>query len=248
MSSFRPINALAAVAVLLLVPAPAAQAAHSTLLRVRSCQVGDTSKERQATFYSRMHALPGSSRMMMRFTLFQRGNGSLTQVAAPQLSHWRRSRPGVRTFGYAQTVTGLNSGGAYVVTVQYRWVDSKGRKLKTVRRTSSECRQDGQLSNLAVTRIAARPGDAPGTLLYSVDVTNSGAAEASGVVVDLFVDDGAADGTQLDSVKPGETVTVRVSGPACVLRLKAVVDRQDAIHETTEDDNVLRSRCPVVGA
>jgi hypothetical protein len=47
-------------------------------------------------------------------------------------------------------------------------------------------------------------------------------------------------------VEPGETVTVRVAGPACAARLRAVVDRADAIHETTEDDNVLRSRCPVV--
>ena len=65
-------------------------------------------------------------------------------------------------------------------------------------------------------------------------------------MVDLFVDDGAADGTRVDSIKPGETVTVRVSGPVCTRHIKAVVDRLDTIHETTEDDNVLRSRCPAV--
>jgi hypothetical protein len=67
------------------------------------------------------------------------------------------------------------------------------------------------------------------------------------VVVDLFVDDAGADGTRVDSIRPGETVTVRISGPACLQRVRAVVDRQDAIHETDEGDNVLRSRCPVVG-
>jgi CARDB protein len=245
---FRPITALAAVAVLLMVPAAVASAAPKTFLKVRSCQVGDSSKQRQATFYGRMRSITGASRMMMRFTVVDRSSEGSTLVPAPQLAQWRRSRPGVKTFGYAQTVTGLQVGGAYAAMVEYRWVDAKGRTLKTLRRTSAECRQDGKLPNLAVTRVAARSGDAPGTLVYSVDVTNWGAAEARNVVVDLFVDDAGADAAKVDSVKPGTTVTVRVSGPACVQRLRAVVDRQDAIHETTEDDNVLRSRCPQVGA
>ena len=244
---FRNTAAVAAVAALTLVPATAAQAS-STLLKVRSCQVGDSSKQRQATFYSRMRAVPGAKRMAMRFSLLDHSTTGKSPVSAPQLSVWRRSRPGVKAFGYAQTVTGLKVGGAYAMTVEYRWLDANGKAIKSSRRTSSECRQDGKLPNLAITRIAARPGDAAGTLLYSVDVVNRGAAEAQGVVVDLFVDDAGADGARVDSVKPGETTTVRISGPACLQRVRAVVDRLDAIHETTDDDNVLRSRCPIVGA
>ena len=244
---FRRIIALAAVAVPVLVPAAAAQAAApNTMLKVRSCQVGDTSKQRQATFYGRMHSVPGSNRMMMRFTLVDHSAGGSTLVSVPQLAQWRRSRIGVKTFGYSQTVTGLKTGGSYAAMVEYRWIDATGKTVKALRRTSADCRQDGKLPNLAIARVAARQGDASGTLLYSIDVTNRGAAEARSVLVDLFVDDGAADGTRVDSVKPGETVTVRVSGPACSQHLKAVVDRLDTIHETTDDDNVLRSRCPVV--
>lgn len=246
---FRRIAASAAVVALALVPATAAQAkSSSTSLTVRSCQVGDSSSARKATFYGHMNAVSGSSRMMMRFTLVDRSAGNGTAVAAPQLAQWRRSRAGVKAFGYAQTVTGLQAGGEYVAAVDYRWVDAAGKTVKTAHRTSSECRQDGKLPNLAITRVAARRGDASGTLLYSIDVTNSGAVEAKNVIVDLFVDDGAADGTRVDSVKPGATVTVRVSGPVCARRLRAVVDRLDRIHETTEDDNVLRERCPAVGA
>jgi hypothetical protein len=246
---FRRILALAAVAASVLVPATVAQAAApNTQLKVRSCLVGDSARQRQATFYGRMHTVTGASRMMMRFTLVDRGANGNALVPAPQLAQWRRSRPGVKVFGYSQTVTGLKAGGAYVAMVDYRWVDAGGKTVKTLHRTSAECRQDGKLPNLTITRVAARPGDAGGTLLYSIDVTNRGAAEARGVVVDLFVDDGAADGTRVDSVKPGETVTVHESGPVCAQRLKAVVDRLDTIHETTEDDNVLRARCPVVGA
>jgi hypothetical protein len=245
---FRLIIALAAVAALLVVPAAVASAAPTTFLKVRSCQVGDSAKQRQATFYGRMRSVAGSNRMMMRFTVIDRSAEGTALVPAPRLAQWRRSRPGVKTFGYAQTVTGLQVGGAYAAMVEYRWVDANGKTVKTLRRTSSECRQDGKLPNLAISRIAARRGDAPGTLVYSVDVTNRGAAEARAVVVDLFVDDAGADAAKVDVVKPGATVTVRVSGPACVARLRAVVDRKDAIHETTEDDNVLRSHCPEVGA
>jgi hypothetical protein len=245
---FRLIIALAAAAALALVPAAVASAAPSTLLKVRSCQVGDSSKQRQATFYGRMRAVSGTSRMMMRFSLVDRGATGTQAVPAPQLAQWRRSRAGVKTFGYAQTVTGLKVGGSYAAVVDYRWLDAGGKTIKTAHRTSSMCRQDGKLPNLAITRIAARPGEANGTLLYSVDVINRGAVEARSVLVDLFVDDAGADGSSIDSVKPGETVTVRISGPACSQRVRAVVDRLDAIHETTEDDNVLRSRCPALGA
>jgi hypothetical protein len=245
---FRLISASAAAAVLVLVPAAAAQAAPPTSLKVRSCQVGDSAKQRQATFYGRMRSVAGANRMMMRFTLIDRAADGSTVVPAPHLAQWRRSRPGVKTFGYAQTVTGLEVGGSYAALVDYRWVGASGRTIKTAHRTSGECRQDGKLPNLAITRVAASRGDAGGTLLYSIDVTNLGAAEAKDVLVDLFVDDGAADGARVDSVNPGATVTVRISGPVCDRRLRAVVDRLDTIHETTDDDNVLRSRCPAVGA
>jgi archaellum component FlaF (FlaF/FlaG flagellin family) len=243
---FRPIIALAAAAALILMPAAVAEAAPSAVLKVRSCQVGDSAKQRQATFYGRMRAVNATARMMMRFTVVDRSADGTALVPAPQLAQWRRSRPRVKTFGYAQTVTGLQVGGAYAAIVEYRWIDANGKTIRTARRTSSECRQDGKLPNLTLTRVAARRGDASGTLVYSVDVTNLGSAEARAVVVDLFVDDAGADAARIDSVKPGETVTVRVSGPACTARLKAVVDRQDAIHETTEDDNVLRARCPAL--
>jgi CARDB len=244
---FRLITALAAAAALFVMSAAVAEASPTTSLKVRSCQVGDSAKQRQATFYGRMRSVSGTARMMMRFTLVDRSSAGSSLVPAPQLASWRRSRTGVKHFGYAQTVSGLQVGGAYAAIVEYRWVSTSGKTIKTVRRTSAECRQDGKLPNLTVTRVAARTGDAAGTLMYSVDVTNRGRAEARNVVVDLLVDDAGADAATLDSVKPGETVTVRVTGPACESRLKAVVDRQDAIHETTEDDNVLRSRCPSVG-
>jgi hypothetical protein len=233
-----------------LVPAaaPAHAAKSSTLLRVRACDVGDTAKQRRATFYARMHAVKGTNQMAMRFTLIDRaGDGQPTVIDNPALAQWRRSRPGVSRFGYAQSVAGLEVGGAYAVQVQFRWTNQRGQVIRSVKRTSSVCRQQGELPNLAITRVAARAGESAGTELYSVDLTNSGRGEARSVTVDLFVDGAAADSYPVDSVKPGETVTVRFTGPACKRNLRVFADKLDTLNETNEDDNVLRTRCPVVG-
>jgi hypothetical protein len=245
---FRRATTFAAAAALSMVPAAAAHAATPhTILKVRSCQTGSTAKQRVAVFYGRMRAVPGTSRMMMRFTLVDHSTPSGAVVRSPRLARWHRSRPGVKTFGWAQTVTGLQMGGAYAALVDFRWVGADGKTIRSLHRVSTDCHQDGALPNLTITRVAARPGDALGTELYSIDVTNNGLVSAHGVGVDLFVDDAGADSATLDSIGPGATTTVRVNGPVCVQRVRAVVDRQDAIHETNEDDNVFRSRCPAVG-
>jgi archaellum component FlaF (FlaF/FlaG flagellin family) len=150
----------------------------------------------------------------------------------------------VSRFGYAQSVEGLESGGVYAVQVQFRWLDAHGKVIRSIKRTSSSCRQQGELPNLSVTRVTARAGQASGTEIYNVDVTNSGQGNAQKVGVNLFVDGAAADSYRLDQVKAGETVTVHFTAPSCKQSLRAVVDRADRINETNEDDNALRSRCP----
>jgi hypothetical protein len=240
-----------AVLVCLLLPAGSAHAASkpTTVLKVRSCEVGSTAKQRSATFYARMHAVKGTDQMAMRFTLIDRaGDGPPEVVDSAQLAQWRKSRHGVSRFGYAQSVAGLDAGGVYAVQVQFRWTDSRGRVIRTVKRTSDTCRQEGELPNLSITRIAARTGESSGTELYSVDVTNTGQGAARSVGVDLFVDGAGADAATLDLVKPGETVTVRFTGPVCKRAVRAVADGDDSLRETNEDNNVRRSRCPDVNA
>jgi hypothetical protein len=232
------------------VPAAVADAAAkpATLLQVRSCEVGDTAKQRSATFYARMRAIKGTSTMAMRFTLIDRaGDGPPTVVDSPALAQWRKSNPGVSRFGYAQSVAGLDPGGVYAVQVQFRWTNAKGQVIRSVKRTSDSCRQQGELPNLAITRVAARPGASQGTETYSVDLTNSGRGEARFVRVDLFVDGAGADSYTVDQVAAGKTVTVRFSGPACKRGMRMVADPGNSVSETNEDDNVLHSRCPVVG-
>jgi len=236
-----------AAACALLAPVASAHAAN-TVLRVRSCEAGDTPKHRAATFYARMYAVKGTNTMAMRFTLINKaGDGPPTVVDDPSLSQWRKSRAGVTRFGYAQSVEGLERGGVYAVQVQFRWLDARGKVIRYVKRTSRSCRQQGSLPNLSVTRVAARAGDVSDTEIYSVDVTNSGRGIAKKVGVDLFVDGAAADSYQLDQVKAGETLTVHFTARSCKEAVRAVVDKADKVNETNEDDNVLRARCPVIG-
>jgi CARDB len=230
-----------------LVPVSSAHAA-TTLLKVRSCEAGDTPKHRAATFYARMYSIKRTRQMAMRFTLIDRaGDGPPTVVKDPSLSRWRKSRRGVSRFGFAQSVEGLKPGGVYAMRVTFRWLDARGKLIRTVRRTSKSCRQPGELPNLSVTRISAKAGEASGTELYGVDVTNSGLGNARGVRVNLFVDGAAADTYRLERVKAGDTQTVNFTAPSCKQAVRVVVDRGDKVNETNEDDNVLRSSCPPVG-
>jgi hypothetical protein len=244
----RVLIAAAPIAALLVTSAPAAAASPTAAVKLRACDAGKSAKERRATFYARMRAVPGTSRMMMRFTLIDRHGAGAKELDVRALAEWRRADPGVRSFGYEQRVAKLPAGGVYAVAVEFRWVGASGKTIKTVRRTSQDCRQDGALPNLALTGVKARPGQAPGTQEYAIQVTNDSKVAAREVTVDLFVDGAGADAAELDRVESGETVEVRIDGPACFQRLRAVVDRDDELNETTEADNALVTGCPIPGA
>jgi hypothetical protein len=240
------------VALLASATAAAATSVHATrattLLKVRDCQVGDTAKQRTATFYARMSATKDTNQMAMRFTLINRaGEGPPTVVDSPALAQWRKSNKGVKRFGYAQSVAGLERGGVYAVQVQFRWTNARGQVIRAVKRTSGTCRQDGQLPNLSITGVSAQAGETSGTEIYNVDLTNSGRGPARSADVDISIDGALADGQTVDLLKAGDTKSVRFTGPVCKRNLQMVADRDGKLNETNEDDNVLRARCPVLG-
>ena len=121
----------------------------------------------------------GLGHMAIRFRLFDSA-GVKTPAAIPntQLEQWHQSKSGVPGFAYAQTVTGLTAGGIYRVAVEFRWFDANGRVIRDIKRRSGECRELGQLANLAITGLGARAGSAPGTEVYAIDLLNDGTASA----------------------------------------------------------------------
>ena len=80
-------------------------ASRQAWVRVSSC----SRSEHNAVFYARMRRRAQGQRMWMRFTLLERGkDGRFTPVEAPGLKRWRKSKPGVKAFGYRQRVRGLS--------------------------------------------------------------------------------------------------------------------------------------------
>lgn len=214
-------------------------------VKVAECVIKDDGAGgRSAVFRGVMSALPHTARMRMRFRLLEgRADGELEALRAPELAVWHRSKPGVKTFAYDQRVTGLRAGSTYRAQVAFRWVRADGTVLKRLVRRSGPCRQPGTLPNLSVTRLEWAPGPRSATVNYAVDVTNSGGSTAKGARVALAVDGKPVDSTDVTLLGPGETATVRFSGPVCTGEVRAEVDPQGAIRESTESDNSLSRGC-----
>jgi hypothetical protein len=228
----------------LAVPGQAQAAFKLQTAKVVECRSSDSGESRSAVFLGRMKAIAGTDRMLMRFTLVERfGDERRHSVSVPELRAWRSAKPGVRDFRYKQTVSGLQGGGEYRVTVDFRWLDADGNLLRKARRHSPACRQPGELANLFPGPPTALPGP-EGTAVYVVPVANNGKAVAREVSVELFVDGAATNVGHIDSIAPGEIREVRFTGPSCKRNLRVVVDPPDAIKERLESDNVALVRCP----
>jgi hypothetical protein len=236
------------LALVLAVPGQAQAALKLPSSQVLECKSGDAGESRTATFQGRMRAIPRTDRMLMRFTLMERfGDQGLRSVAVPELKAWRSAKPGIRDFRYKQTVTGLQGGGDYRVSVDFRWLDADGNLLRKKRRLSGPCHQQGELANLKVGGSPSALAGPEGTAVYFVPITNDGKAVARDVAVELFVDGASPNVGHIDSVAPGETRDVRFTGPACKRNLRTVVDPSDAVKERLEVDNVALVRCPALG-
>jgi hypothetical protein len=235
---------LVAAALLLGALTGTAQAANPATPKVAECRTGKLPELRSATFDATMRAIKGSARMAMRFQLREQTPGAAEPqvVKTPDLLPWRRSRSGVRTFSYSQTVKGLASGVTYSVSIQYRWFNAAGKAIRRAVRESGTCVQDGDLPNLVLGAVKSAPGSVDGTAVYSVQVGNTGQGDAESLTVSLIADSAHIDTRTIAGLKAGEFTTVKFTGPYC-RRLRAVVDRGQTVPETVESDNELRSRC-----
>jgi hypothetical protein len=239
---------LAALALPSAAAAAPARGAPLAGVKVASCQTGDQSSDRSATFVGHMRAVEGSKQLLMRFGLEEHyGRQGFTRVAAPDLRGWRKSRPGVKSYSYSQGVTGLLAGESYRAQVVFRWLDSDGKTILQVRRHSGVCDQPGQLPNLKVVDVTARPGIVPGTEAYTVDVLNAGLVSASHVALQIVIDGATPDTATVDSLAPAELHAIHFTGPACKHRVRATVDPSDTVHESIENDNSLAGGCPPLG-
>ncbi len=123
-------------------PAPVAPE-PSTSATVEQCVTGAAQSERSAMFAAEMTAMPGSVRMAIRIEIQEQifGEAQFHTITAPALGAWRVSDPGVRAYRYNKQVTNLFAPASYRATVRFRWLNAKGRLMKSSVRHTPGCRQ-----------------------------------------------------------------------------------------------------------
>jgi hypothetical protein len=225
--------------------APAAAHGDETArVRMLSCEPSQENVGGAVTYAARMEAVPGTKRMSLRFRLLEKvGDGEFERVSAEGLETWRKSRPGAEVFHYEQRVEGLHEGAIYRAVVRYRWRNADGELVRTERRRSVACVQEGGLPNLRVAEIDVHRGEVEETAVYKVKIVNGGTATARTVGVLLRVDGEIVDEEVIDLLGPKETQTVTFNGPVCHRHLRVVVDPRDLISESREEDNARDPSC-----
>jgi CARDB len=234
-----------ALAALSATAAPAAASADPPQsVHLKACRTGTgmDPSPRSATFVGKMHDVPGSVRMGMHFRLIERSAQNGTQpMRSPDLGPWHTSNDGVKHFSYSQTVNGLTQGDSYRVVVKFRWIDSSGKVIRRAKRTSAACVQPGP-PNLTVDSIAIKRDTSLGTSVFHVKISNDGEVLVKSALLELFTDGAEADSRRLKNLQPGETRTVKLTGPICAT-VRATVDPKNRVAESNEHDNSLTRSC-----
>jgi hypothetical protein len=231
--------ALAAAAL----PAAASAAPLPASVKVASCSVQDHS----AAFYGRMRALPGATRMAIRFTLFEETGGARAhRVRVRGLHRWHSSKPGVKAYAYRQVVRNLPENASHRVRVEFRWYAADGAEVARTRRRSGWCHQFDALPNLVTRLTGVAPTKTTGVVRYRALVTNTGKAAATAVPVRLTVDGHVVDTISIASLAPGEQRSLAIRGPNCHSRVRIEADPDRAIAETSDGDNSHELTCAAI--
>ncbi len=69
------------------------------------------------------------------------GEALFHTVTAAGLDAWRVSDPGVKAFRYNKQVTNLFAPATYRATIHFRWLNAKGRLMRSSVRHTLRCRQ-----------------------------------------------------------------------------------------------------------
>lgn len=180
--------------------------------RLVACSTGATAATRVVIVRATMAARPGARRMAMRFGLLR----TVPPVAAPEAmapaaarpvllavpawDAWTRAAPGKRAFVVMRRIDGLTGPAVYTVRVTMRWLDRRGRPLRTRTIDAAPCSQPDPRPVLELTGAAWTAGPA-----VVATIANRGAsASASGTVTVLA-------GAGAPPVRLGEAVLAPVA-------------------------------------
>jgi hypothetical protein len=120
---------------------PAKPIASATLQQCATATSPQT--ERSATFAGEMTAITGTAKMTMRIDLQEWNPEELAYrtIVANGLGVWQHSDPGVKVFAHIQQVTNLSAPALYRGLVRFRWLNAKGRVIKSEELHTVHCEQ-----------------------------------------------------------------------------------------------------------
>ena len=90
-----------------------------------------------------MTAVPGTAKMEMRIDVLERqpSETAFHAVTAAGLGVWRTAAPGVKTYKYLKQVTNLAAPAYYRGAVRFRWLNSRGKLIKSAELRTARCLQ-----------------------------------------------------------------------------------------------------------
>jgi hypothetical protein len=224
-------------------PASVASAASSPSVRLVDCDPDS----RSAAFEGDMRAIPGASRLQMRFTVERResGGGDWERVLAPNLDTWVSSQAGRSRYVYTKHLEGLQLGIEHRVVVRFRWRTGGGITVRTRARRSKACSVPDPRPDLVPLSVKTLPGSTPDLRRYVVLVANRGRTDAPASAVALEVGDEPLIDQDAPAIDAGDRASVTFEGPACRAgsSLVATVDATGLVQEAHEADDVLAVAC-----
>jgi hypothetical protein len=255
--------ALLSASLVALAAVPAGSAPAGTPLyaaQLTGCHRSVDPKARAVDADAGMYArVPGTSRMGIRFDLFERRRGQqrfhrVSHDFGGKLSVWLRSHPvhNPETFYERSIDISLEHRtvpAAYFFRVGFRWYSIHGRVLRERSVATAKCFQPDMRPDLKVARIDVKPSATPGRERYRVVVRNVGAtATASSFAVTFEPGTVEPESTQRTSsnLGPGKSTAVVFDGPLCSAgsSVAARADSQSEVDERNEANNRLEKNCP----
>jgi hypothetical protein len=127
--------------------APAAQpggvSKASASATLEQCVTAVAQSERSATFVGEMTAVPGTARMQMRIEVLEKmpREAAFHAIAYPGLGAWLRASAGVKTYKNFDKVTDLAAPAVYRASMHFRWLNARGRQIKSLELRTPRCQQ-----------------------------------------------------------------------------------------------------------
>jgi hypothetical protein len=127
-------------------PVTATQAKPTASATLEECVTSTVQAERSATFSGEMNAVPGSAKMEMRIDVLERAprEAAFHAVSAAGLGVWRVAAPGVKTYRYLKQATNLAAPAYYRGAIRFRWLNAKGKLIKSAELRTARCLQTVQ--------------------------------------------------------------------------------------------------------